>query len=89
MKHAKDIVGENTREFAKRASKFVLPEAEKLGMDVCAMKERMARWVNVVANYERDIAAVKANLKMKNEDKQRLISEMREARDSLREEIFG
>lgn len=85
----KRLFTENARTKAREYATHVLPHAEKVGIDTAPMKERMARWVNVVEAYERDIADVKANTALDRQERWKLIKTMRHARDQVREEIFG
>lgn len=80
---------ENARESAIAYAKLVLPHAHEAGLDVDAIKERMARWVSIVENYERDIAATWANETLEVHERAKLVKEMRRARTQLRDEIFG
>ena len=79
----------NARDSAIAYAKLVLPHAEAAGADVEAMKDRMARWVTIVENYERDIAATWANTDYDVNQRANLVKTMRRAREQLMQDIFG
>ena len=78
----------NARESAIAYAKLVLPHAKTAGLDVGPMKDRMARWVSIVENYERDIRDVWANAEL-GDERPSLVKGMRRARTQLMDEIFG
>lgn len=88
MKRVADIQ-QNSRESAVVFAKLVLPHADKVGADVEDMKERMARWVTIVENYERDIRDAWNNTSIEVRERARLVKTMRIARKQLMDEIFG
>ena len=77
--------------FARIAAKLVFNGCEAVGMtneEVKPMKERMASWVNIVANYAKDIDAL-WKLEISEGDRSQLLAEMIAARDEAFVEIFG
>lgn len=89
MKRLFDEDTKNARDSAVAYAKLVLPNAEKVGADVAAMKKRMAHWVTIVENYERDIREAWNNTALSVRERAHLVRTMRTARNQLREQIFG
>ena len=85
----KQAIDTTIRDAAIQYAKLVLPHAKEIGLDVESMKERMAKWVTVVENYDRDIRAAWSNPEMSYLDKADLVRKMMRTRNSIREELFG
>jgi len=71
------------RTIIRDAREADLPEEE-----IEKMKQRMARWVEVLKTHERGIAEAWAG-KLEYPDKVSIVRDMRQSREQIRMEIFG
>lgn len=72
--------------------RWVIANARQAGMfesGVEAMRKRMHKWLKVILAYEKDIREVKSRRDTAWVERQRLVEDMREAREAIRREIFG
>lgn len=77
--------------FARVTAKLVFNGCEAAGMtneEVQPMKERMASWVNIVANYAKDISAL-WEMDLPDGDRRGLLNDMLKARAEAFEDLFG
>lgn len=77
------------RSLARSSAKMVFNSAKEVGAPLEPMKARMAKWVQIVENYEKDIAQVKADKTIASGDRDRLLRAMLASRAELYTEIFG
>jgi tryptophanyl-tRNA synthetase len=80
------------KSISSKMARRVLDDAKESGMpdeEVAAMRKRMTDWYRILTVYKKEIAEVRADLKMSGEFKQDLVDKMRENLYNLRKDIFG
>lgn len=92
LEHAvKTELTSNVHEFAKLTGKFVLRGASEAGLseeELTPMRDRMAKWVNIVVVYAKDIREVK-RMELSQADLSALLAKMAASREEARRDLFG
>ena len=88
---AKTPLISNIHEFAKISGKLVLRGASEAGLsedELVPMRERMAKWVNIVVLYAKEMGDAR-RMDLSQADLTRLLTQMLRSRDEARRELFG